>query len=132
MNSLRKQRGAGLVSTVLFLLMAGFFAVCAVRMFPVYFEYLSVRSIVEKLSDEYEPGVTTNAEIRRRLDALFNTNQIYALKARDVEVFRKEGKTHIDASYEVRMPIFWRIDAVLKFDDLDYIAGERRDVDTSS
>jgi hypothetical protein len=40
-----------------------------------------------------------------------------------VEVFRKDGKTFIDASYEVRIPVMGRIDAVLKFDDLMYVAG---------
>ena len=127
MNSLRKQRGAGLITTSLFVVMAGFFVLSAVRMFPVYFEYLSVRSIIEKLADEYEPGTTSIAEIRSQISKLFNTNQIIAIKPRDVEVFRKEGKTHIDASYEARVPLFWRIDAILKFDDLDYIAGVKRD-----
>ncbi len=126
MNSRRKQRGASLLTTSLFVVMLGFFVLCAVRMFPVYFEYLSIRSIVEKLADEYEPGSTTIAELRNNLASRFNTNQIYALKPRDVEIFRKEGKTHIDASYEVRLPLFWRIDAVMKFDDLVFVAGESR------
>jgi hypothetical protein len=119
-----RQRGASLLGTIIFLLMAGFFVLCAIRMLPIYFEYLSVRSIVEGIVENYKPGSTGIADIRRSLDTQFNTNQIYALKSRDVEVFRREGETHIDASYEVRVPIVGRIDAVLKFDDLDYVAGE--------
>ncbi len=123
MQTASRQRGASLLTTLLFLLMAGFFVLCGIRMFPPYFEYLSVRSIVESVVADYEPETMGTADIRRRLDSLFNTNQIYALNARDVEVYRKDGKTHIDASYEVRVPVLGRIDAVLKFDDLNYIAG---------
>ena len=62
-------------------------------------------------------------DIRRRIDNMFNSNQIYELQPKEVEVFRKDGKTFIDASYEVRIPVMGRIDAVLKFDDLLYVTG---------
>ena len=40
-----------------------------------------------------------------------------------MEIYRRRGKTYIDASYEVRVPIVGRIDAVMKFDDLLYEVG---------
>jgi hypothetical protein len=122
-----RERGASLLGTIIFLLMAGFFELCAIRMFPVYFEYLSVRSIVEGIVETYDPESMGVADIRRSIDSQFNTNQIYAIKPRDVEVYRREGETHIDASYEVRVPIAGRFDAVLKFDDLNYVAGRPGD-----
>ena len=121
---IRRQRGMSLLFLIIIALMVGFFAMCAIRMFPLYFEYLSVREIVTKVAGEYDPKTNTIADIRRKLDNLFNTNQIYAIKPRDVEVFREEGDTYIDASYEARVPLFWRFDAVMKFDDLKYVAGE--------
>ena len=62
-------------------------------------------------------------QIRHNLDMTFNTNQIYELKPRDIKIYNKKGKTHIDANYEVRVPIVWRIDGVLKLDDLHYTVG---------
>ncbi len=125
MNTRQQQRGMSLPGMIVLAMMVGFFVMAAIKLVPAYFEYLSVREIVEKVSAEYEPEVTTIADIRRRLDNLFYTNQIVALKPREVQVFRKDGRTHIDASYEARVPMFWRIDAVLKFDDLEYIAGQQ-------
>ena len=58
------------------------------------------------------------------MDNLFNTNQIYAIKIGDVEIYREKGNTYIDANYEARIPIAGRIDAVLKFDDLLFLAGQ--------
>jgi hypothetical protein len=104
-------------------IMVGFFVMCIIRMAPPYTEYLSVKSIIEQVTMEFDPQTQSIGDIRRRIDFMFNTNQIYELKHKDVEVFRKDGKTFIDARYEVRVPVMGRIDAVLKFDDLLYVTG---------
>lgn len=124
MKQRQHQRGASMLAMILVAIMVGFFAMCAIRMLPIYFEYLSVKEIIEKVAADYNVKEDSIADIRRRIENLFNTNQIYAIKPREVEVFREEGHTRIDASYEVRVPLFWRIDAMLKFDDLEYVAGE--------
>ena len=69
------------------------------------------------------PGTT-----RRKLANVFNTNQIYELDYRDVKIYNKAGKRYIDARYEVRLPVLWRLDMVLKFDDLHYQVGDQRPV----
>ncbi len=105
--------------------MVGFFIMCIVRMAPHYFEYLSVREIITKIAQEYDPDREGIADIRRRIETVFNTNQIYDLKPKDVEVFRKDGRTFIDARYEARVPIMGNVDAVMNFDDLEIETGRQ-------
>jgi hypothetical protein len=93
-------------------------------MAPPYFEYLSVKGIIERIVLDPETEGLTTSGIRRKIDSIFNTNQIYGLEAKSVEIYRKEGNMFIDSSYEVRVPIAWRIDGVLKFDDLKYRVGD--------
>jgi hypothetical protein len=119
----QRQSGMSIPGMLLIAMMVGFFVMCAIRMAPPYFEYLSVKEIVQKVALDYDPATESTGQIRRKLANLFNTNQIYELDPKDVEVYRKDGKTYIDANYEVRIPVMGRIDAVLKFDDLLYIAG---------
>lgn len=119
----RQQSGLSMLSMLCIAVMVGFFVMCGIKMAPSYFEYLSVKEIMTKVAEEHDPSEQNIADIRRRIANLLNTNQVYGIKPQDVEVFRKEGKTYIDASYEARIPIMWRIDAVLKFDDLKYEAG---------
>ncbi|NCF19332.1 MAG: DUF4845 domain-containing protein [Haliea sp.] len=123
MKSHSRQTGMSIPGMLAIAIMVGFFVMCIIRMAPPYFEYLSVRDIIEQVVMEHDPETQSIGQIRRRIDNLFNTNQIYELHHKDVEVFRKDGKTFIDASYEVRIPVMGRIDAVLKFDDLMYVAG---------
>ena len=119
----RRESGMSLLGTLCVLFMLGFFAMCLIRMAPTYFEYLTVKSIISKIAIENDPGVESNASIRRKIASVFNSNQIYQLAPKDVQIYRSKGKTYIDADYEVRLPIAWRIDAVLKFDDLLYQVG---------
>jgi hypothetical protein len=119
-----RQSGMSVIGMLIIAVMVGFFAMCALRMTPPYMEYLTVKKIASETASEFDPGERTIPDIRRRISNLFNTNQIYALSPRDVKVYRKEGITYIDASYEVKIPIVGRIDALMNFDDLKYVVGE--------
>jgi hypothetical protein len=112
------QRGMSLPAIMMVVAMVAFFLMCGIRMLPRYMEYLSIREIVETVAREYNPDEEDLGDIRRRIDTMFNTNQINDLQPKDVEIFHKEGRTYIDASYEARVPIMGIVDAVMTFDDL--------------
>ena len=124
MKTRQRQSGMSIPGMLAIAVMVGFFIMCIVRMTGPYLEYLSVKSIIEEVVTEHDPETNSIGDIRRRISALFNTNQIYELRPKEVEVFRKDGKTYVDARYEVRLPIMGPIDAVLRFDDLLYMAGD--------
>ncbi|MEM9314943.1 MAG: DUF4845 domain-containing protein [Pseudomonadota bacterium] len=120
----RRQRGIGLLGMLIIAVMVGFFVMSAIRITPGYFEYLSVREVVIRVAEEYDPNADTFTDLRRKLADYFNTNQIKALHPREIELSRDEGKVVINANYELRIPLVWRIDAVVKYDDLVFIAGQ--------
>lgn len=126
MYTLSKQRGMSIPGMLAVAAMVGFFAMCIIRMAPHYFEYLSIREIVESVAADYKREENTIADIRRRIDTMFNTNQIYDLQPKDVEVFHKDGRTWIDARYEARVPLMGNISAVMSFDDLEIEAGVKK------
>ncbi len=126
-----RQHGMGIFGILGVLAMLGFFAMCIIKMTPPYLEFLSIRDIVTDIVKDPDSVDKSSSEIRRKLNYTFNTNQIYELDWKDVEVYRKKGRHYIDARYEVRMPIMWRIDAVLKFDDLLFEIGDPTPLTTS-
>jgi hypothetical protein len=123
MSARRNQSGMSMLGILCILLMLGFFAMNIIRMVPPYIEYLSVRDIIARIAMDPDTTEDSPADIRRKISNIFNTNQIYLLDPKDVEVYSKSGNTFIDANYEVRLPVMWRIDSVLKFDDLLYQVG---------
>ena len=86
MNSPSRQGGMSLLGMLAIAMMVGFFVMCAIRMAPPYFEYLSVRNIVESIASEHGAEQFGLSDIRRRIGNQFNTNQIYHLKPKEVEV----------------------------------------------
>jgi len=97
MKNFTQQRGMSIPGMLIIAAMVGFFVMCAIRMVPRYLEYLSVREIVTTIAREYNPEEQDLGDIRRRVDTMFNTNQIYDLKPKDVEIFHEKGKTYIYA-----------------------------------
>jgi hypothetical protein len=123
MNTRQRQSGMSILGILCIMLMVGFFIMCAIRLVPAYTDYLSVKGVVSRLVMEPEAATESLSDLRRKIATRFNTNQIYLLNPKDVEIYTKSGKTYIDANYEARVPIVWRIDALMKFDDLLYVVG---------
>jgi len=117
------QKGMSIPGMLIIAIMVGFFIMAAIRLVPKYLEYLSIKDMVQRVALEHNQNSQSMATIRRTLAKNFNTSQIYDLKVEEIDIYRKKGKTYIDANYEVRVPMIGRIDAVMYFDDLVYITG---------
>ena len=100
------------------LLLLGALLVMALRVVPSYMEYLTIKDLITRAADEYDPRSETVTDLRVRLAKLLNTNQIYDTSIDDIEVYRERGAIVIDANYEKRFPLFWILDGVMKFEDL--------------
>ncbi|MEM1141487.1 MAG: DUF4845 domain-containing protein [Pseudomonadota bacterium] len=121
----RAQRGMGLLGLLIIACMVGFFVMAGIRIAPGYTEYLVVKENVIRVAEEYDENRDTVRTLRIKLATYFNTNQVKGLNARDVVIKREDGEIIIDAGYEDRIPMLWRIDAVVRYDDLKYIAGQK-------
>lgn len=127
MKTAYRQRGIGMLGLLLIAIMVGVYVLAAIRIVPGYIEYQAVRGIIKRVAEEYQRDSDTSADIRRSLSGYLNTNQVKAINYRDVELRREEGKLIIDGSYEQRVPLFWRIDLVMRYDDLAFEAGVPQD-----
>ncbi|MFT4768873.1 MAG: hypothetical protein ACI8RN_002012 [Glaciecola sp.] len=124
MKTLIKQQGMGMLGMLTIGVMVGFFVMSGIRIAPGLIEYQTIRELVIQAAEGYDDDEDTIADIRRALSGSFNMNQIKTIKPRDIEIIRKDGKVMLNANYEDRIPLFWRIDVVVKYDDLVFVAGE--------
>jgi len=123
-TSLKHQAGLGLLAILVIAMMTGFFVMAGIKIAPGYLEYQQIRTTVIRAAEEYDEDEDTISDIRRSLASFFTTNQIRRIDYRDVIIERREGRIVINANFEDRIPLLWRIDAVVKYDDLQFIAGE--------
>jgi hypothetical protein len=124
MRTRRRQQGLGLLGMLTIAVMVGFFVMSGIRIAPGYVEYLTIRDIVIGLAEEYDENAIPSPTFGALWPASSTPTRSSPRLPRNRGKSRKEGKIIIDASYEERIPLVWRIDAVVKYDDLVFIAGE--------
>ena len=112
------QGGITFWTLLVYLLVFGGVLILSLRIAPSYVEYLTVKDIVERAVDDFDPQTQSSTEIRTRIRKLLHTSQVDVIDANDIEIYRERRKIVIDANYEVRFPLFWIVDGVMNFEDL--------------
>ncbi len=117
---MHRNRQAGLTafSLLLVALVMGFFLICVVKIGPVYLESMTVKSIVEQAAEEARNEELGKAEIHDRIAKKILINTVTGMSMEDVEVRGIGEDMEIDANYEVRKPLLFNIDVVVKFDNM--------------
>jgi hypothetical protein len=113
-----KQAGMTTLTWMLVVIVAGFFLVCLVKIGPVYMESWTVKSIITQAAEEARGEGLGKAQIHERIAKKILINTVTGMTMADVEVSGQGEDMIIDAAYEVRKPLMFNIDVVLKFEDL--------------
>ena len=115
MNHFKRQRGMTLIGFFMVLAVGCFFAFIALKLFPVYKEYFSVKQAMSSVQSQ--PGVSKKSprEIRSMLDSRFFASYVDIVTGKDAKVVRKNGY-RIDILYEHRVHLISNIELIATFD----------------
>lgn len=125
MSGKGKIRGITLIGFLMLLLVVGFFAYLAMRLVPVYIEYMGVVKAMEQV--RAEPGAAQAApeQIRRSLSLKFNLQYIddAAIPPQSISVLREGNAQTLRIRYERRMPFVYNIELLATFDKSVNLSG---------
>lgn len=111
----RYQNGSSLFSIVFTLLLIGFVAYTALKLFPVYMEDFSISSSLETLeaesAKEYRGALSVREAVMRR----FNVNNVSRVGKDDISITREGQSYYVDVDYEVTIPFIGNVSLLLKF-----------------
>lgn len=113
-----KQTGLTTLTWLLVVAAAGFFLVCLVKIGPVYMESLTVKSIITQAAEEARGEGLGKAQVHERIAKKLLINTVAGMTLADVEISGQGEDMVIDATYEVRKPLMFNIDVVIKFEDM--------------
>ncbi|WP_415899007.1 DUF4845 domain-containing protein [Neptuniibacter sp. QD48_11] len=114
-STLKKQAGASIFANLLVLIVAGFLFSIAFKLFPAYVDNRTFNSVlVDAMNDPEElakgpKGI--KASVRKKLVI----NQLNLPQKDSLTVFEDDGIITAILDYEVRVPMFGNIDAVVFF-----------------
>ncbi|MCW8196461.1 DUF4845 domain-containing protein [Proteobacteria bacterium 005FR1] len=119
MKTRHSQRGLSSLGWLLVLLIAGFFMTLAFRMVPAYADNVYVTDALKSLrefeSTERGYGGMTDSAIRSHLGKYFSINNVRGDATKNIKIERLSDKVLVNMDYEVRVPLFYNVDVVMKF-----------------
>jgi Domain of unknown function (DUF4845) len=112
----RHQRGITFVGW-LFLLAP--FAIClyaAIRITPVYLNYMKVTHTLESITTEIPNETATEGGIRNTIGKHFQIDSLDYPDVKDLKVTRDNGTWKVEANYEDQAPLFANVAILITFD----------------
>ncbi|MDI1297962.1 DUF4845 domain-containing protein [Methylotenera sp.] len=115
MTSRRKQAGATLLGMLFVGAMLFFVAIIAMKIFPAYQEYFSVKTVIRAMNKESLSSMSKK-DIQDSFDKRANTSYITVITGKDIIMGKNSaGETTVSAQYQVITPLFGNISVMMDF-----------------
>lgn len=109
------EKGMTVASMFLVVVFLAFMAITLIKLYPSYYDDLSVGTALENLSFQDGSSKMSPKDIIATMDKRLQVNGISSIKAEDFVVKKDKGVTTVELNYEVRTEMYGNIDAITKF-----------------
>ncbi|CAK0771294.1 conserved hypothetical protein [Gammaproteobacteria bacterium] len=113
MNVRSTQRGMTFWGMSVVLAMAGFLVMLAIHLLPIYTDDLKVTKALDIL--KVGPEGRTREVIVDQFMRQLSVNDVRSIRAEDLKLEPRNGGFVANLNYEIRVPIMYNVDAVVKF-----------------
>jgi len=111
-----RQQGATLLGYIILVLFVGVFAFGAIRLTPVYLNYMKIVGVVDGVADEFDGQNPTRSAIRSSVSRRFDVESVSIITYRDVIVTQVDGGFRVAAIYDHTSPFIGNISFTVHFD----------------
>ena len=115
-RSMHRQAGMTTLGLVILVIFVGTFAFAAIRLTPVYLNYMKVAGVVSGVQEEFDGAGPTRAAIRTSIARRFDIDSVAVIKAKDVTVTKTENGFDVAVVYSHKAPFIANISFVVDFD----------------
>lgn len=116
-RSMHRQAGMTTLGMVILVIFVGTFAFAAIRLTPVYLNYMKVAGVVAGVHEEFDSNNPTRAAIRSSIARRFDIDSVSEIRAKDVTVTKVENGFEVVAAYSHKAPFIANISFVVDFDN---------------
>jgi hypothetical protein len=112
----RRQMGMGVSGMLVWLVMGGLILALGFKLVPSYAQFATVKSVMTSLANDTALQGKGRQEIMLNLSQRLGVNDIRGLPNGAFTVEQKGSDRMLVADYEVRVPLFFNIDAAMSFE----------------
>jgi hypothetical protein len=111
-----RQRGATFIGMVVIIAILGFGLYGAIRLVPVYMEYMAVARALDQTAQEHKGSPTSPVELRTSLDRRWTIEDIKSIQPKEIEIKRSGAGYSMRARYWAQVPFIANVSLVVDFD----------------
>ncbi len=115
MKSRKQQTGASFFSILVVLIVVGFLFSIAFKLYPAYTDNMTVESVIEDMVADREQLKKGPRELKSGFIKKMRINQVKLPTKESLVITQKKGVIRFILDYEVRIPMFYNVDAVVVF-----------------
>lgn len=117
-HNMQQQTGITMIGMVVLLGILAIIVLIALKLTPIYIDSFKIDAVMKDIVNEKtEDGSRLSKEdIKKRLERRFDIEDVTTVTAKDFDIDAGKGKTSIAVQYEVRKPMAFNIDVVVRFD----------------
>jgi hypothetical protein len=112
----RRQRGMTFIGLLCILAMAGFLVYAAIRLVPVYLNYMNVVKTLQTTASEFKGDNPDPGAIRNSLERHWEITTISGVDYKDVEITKDENGVSLHVVYDDAEPYLGNVSLAVHFD----------------
>jgi hypothetical protein len=119
-----KQRGITLIGWIILLVPLAVVGYAAIRLTPVYLNYMKVARSLDQVASEVHGGETTNSgTLRNALEKHLDIESVDYPTLKDIKISKDGRGWSLEAAYDDQAPLFYNIFILVSFDKIVHVGG---------
>ena len=111
-----REKGMTTLGFLILVVFVGIFAFAAIRLTPVYLNYIKVAGVLDGVYDEFDGQAPTRGAIRTSINRRFEVESVSVISDRDIKVIQDSAGFRIVAQYDHTTPFMGNIHFTVRFD----------------
>ena len=114
----RRERGMTTLGLAIFVAFVGIFAFAAIRLAPVYLNYMKVAGVINGVQKEFDGQNPTQGAMRKSIVRRFGVESVDVITPRDVTITAVDSGFEVRAEYDHEAPFIANISFSVHFDKM--------------
>jgi hypothetical protein len=111
-----RERGMTTLGFLILVAFVGLFAFGAIRLTPVYLNYMKVAGVLNGVLEEFDSQNASRAAIRTSIDRRFDVESVSVITSRDIKVTNDGAGFLVEAKYDHTTPYIGNLYFTVRFD----------------
>jgi len=111
----RQQAGMTTLGFIILTVFVGMFAFAAIRLTPVYLNYMKVVGVIDGVFEEFDRQKATRQVVQKSIARRFDVDSVGVITYRDVKVTAVDGGLEVKAEYDHTAPFIYNVSFTVHF-----------------